>query len=109
MPEYGLPKPPKHLSAESKRWWRRIVQEYEIDSSGELLLQQALEALDRLREAQELIRRDGLILTTPATGAHHLHPAARVEKEARAALLAAWRALGLDIEPPGPIGRPPGR
>lgn len=104
------PKPPKHLSAEARRWWRRVLAEYGIeDAAGLMILGQALEAYDRLREAQELIRRDGLIIATPATGAKHLHPAARVEKEARTLLLTAWKQLGLDIEPPGPIGRPPGR
>lgn len=102
-------KAPRHLSAEAKRVWRRVMEEYAIDdAAGRLILEQALESLDRLREAQALLQRDGLIITTPATGAKHLHPAARVEKEARAALLTAWKALNLDIEPPGPVGRPPG-
>jgi len=32
----------------------------------------------------------------------------RIEKEARSGFLQAWRMLNLDIEPPGPMGRPPG-
>ncbi len=96
------PKPPKGLSSEARRWWKRVVSEFAVDdTSGLMLLQQALEAFDRVRQAQAVLKTEGLIVTNPATGARHVHPAAKIEQDARMALLRYWRALGLDIEPPG--------
>ena len=56
----STPKPPAALSREAKNWWREIVTEYGIaDSGGLLLLRTALEALDRMRQAQKAIKKDG--------------------------------------------------
>lgn len=102
-----LPRPPKHLSDEAKSIWRQVVAGWEIDEAGLLVLRQALEAFDRLNQARELIDREGIVVTDPS-GRKRAHPALAVEKEARLALLRAWRQLGLDVEPPGPVGRPAG-
>lgn len=102
-----LPRPPKHLSAEAKRIWRQVVAGWELDEGALLVLRQALEAFDRLNQARELIDHEGIVVTDPS-GRRRAHPALAVEKEARLALLRAWRQLGLDVEPPGPIGRPAG-
>lgn len=101
-------KPPKHLSREAKAIWRQVVQGWEMDEGGLFILRQALEAFDRLNQARELIDREGIVVTDPS-GRKRAHPALMVEKESRLALLRAWRQLGLDVEPPLPVGRPPGR
>lgn len=80
-----------------------------MDSAGEMVLRTALEAFDRLNEARAIVQREGMIVTTAKSGAKHQHPAMQIEREARTQLLAAWKQLGLDIEPPGPVGRPVGR
>jgi hypothetical protein len=41
-------------------------------------------------------------------GQKKLHPAVLVEQNARVGLLHGLKALNLDVEPPGPMGRPPG-
>ncbi|BDG59632.1 phage terminase small subunit P27 family [Caldinitratiruptor microaerophilus] len=103
-------KAPAHLSAEAKKWWNRVVKEFEVDdTAGLMVLQQALEAFDRMRQAQEILAAEGLVIRNEATGMVRAHPAAKIEHDARMALLRYWKALGLDIEPPGPVGRPPGR
>jgi P27 family predicted phage terminase small subunit len=101
--------PPRGLSPEAEAWRRKIVEGFEIDdNAGALILTTAMEALDRLRQAQKLIDREG-ITTTDRFGQVKQHPATMVERDSRTALLRSLKALNLDIEAPGEIGRPPGR
>lgn len=102
------PKPPAHLSREAKAWWRRITEEFTIDGGAELVLQATLEAFDRSRQARNVLEKDGLVIED-RFGQKKAHPAAAIERDAYATMLRGWRLLGLDIEPPGAIGRPPGR
>jgi len=101
--------PPKHLSADAKRWWRKLQQEYRIaDGGGLLLLLTAMEAFDRMRSAQAAIKEEG------ATGLDRFaqlkaHPLLSVERDSRAAMMAALKQLNLDLEPlRDGVGRPPG-
>jgi P27 family predicted phage terminase small subunit len=87
--------PPNHLSAEARRLWKRIRDDYAIDdSAGLLLLQNALEAHDRLVEARRLLKRDGL-LVRDRFGQEKQHPATLIERDARSQVLASLRALKL--------------
>ena len=102
-------KPPKGLSREAARWWRRLTTEYEIgDNAGRLILTMAMEAFDRMRQAQAVLATDGLVVKDRFDQVK-THPVAVVERDSRAQMLAALRALNLDIEPlrDGP-GRPSG-
>ena len=104
------PKAPAHLSRESKRWWREIQSEYVIgDAAGLAVLGQAAESLDRVRTAQKAIKESGIVVLD-RWGQTKSHPAAAIERDAKASFLAALRALNLDLEPlhNGP-GRPGGR
>jgi phage terminase small subunit len=103
MSNQSTREPPKHLSRSARAWWRRIAEGWQLDDSSWLLLQVALEAYDRLTQARETIERDGLVVDG------RLNPACQAEKDSRIALLRAWRQLSLDVEPPGPVGRPAGR
>ncbi|MEQ8226792.1 MAG: P27 family phage terminase small subunit [Rhodospirillales bacterium] len=99
----------KGLSAEAKRWQRRLTDEYSLDDEAAcLLLQTALEAFDRMRDAQRYIKKDGAVVKD-RFGQTRAHPAVVIERDSRAAMLAALKALNLDIEPlaDGP-GRPAG-
>jgi P27 family predicted phage terminase small subunit len=99
---------PSHLTPEARAWYRELTAEYGIaDPAGRLLLQTSCEAFDRMREAQALLERDGAVLPD-RWGQMKPHPAVAVERDARAALLAGLRALNLDVEPVGRVGRPAG-
>ena len=102
-------RPPKHLSAESKRWWQKISEEYRLDDeAGLLILQTACEAFDRMRGAQHQIAEDGTTFQD-RFGQIKGHPLLPTERDARAQLLAALKQLNLDIEPLADHpGRPPG-
>jgi P27 family predicted phage terminase small subunit len=100
---------PRHLSAEARAWWKRIVENFEIDDdSGLLILRTAMESLDRLREAQTLLKADGICIAD-RFGQKRQHPATMIERDARTAMMRALKALNLDVDPIGEIGRPAGR
>jgi P27 family predicted phage terminase small subunit len=104
----SLPPPPAHLSIEAKAWWRKIVEQWDLDDPALLILEGALEAFDRMRQAQAIIAEQG-VTTKDRFKQVKQHPATLVERDAKAALLRGIKALGLDLEPinPGP-GRPLG-
>jgi P27 family predicted phage terminase small subunit len=97
-------------STAAKTWWKRLASEYAIhDDAGLLLLQTGLEAFDRMRLAQEAIERDGMTVFD-RFGQRKAHPLLPAERDARAQMLAALRALNLDVEPlHDRPGRPAGK
>jgi len=106
----GLPKPPKALSVAAKRLWRGLVEEYALDDVAALaILEAGLQSFDRAATAKLLLDRDGPTVTD-RWDQQKAHPAASVERDSRAAWLAALRQLNLDVEPlRDGVGRPPGR
>ena len=89
--------------------WSRMLSEYDLaDEAGLMILQTALEAFDRMRGAQTAISKDGLVVRD-RWGQTKPHPAASIERDARAQYLGALKQLNLDTEPlrDGP-GRPGG-
>lgn len=101
---------PKGLSTEAGTWWKRLTNEYEIsDDAGLLLLETAMQAFDRLRECQAAIKRDGQMVLD-RFGQRKAHPLLPAERDARAQMLTALKALNLDVEPlHDRPGRPAGR
>jgi phage terminase small subunit len=99
--------PPAHLLKHGAALWREMVAEYGIgDPAGLALLATAGECLDRMRAAQKAIKQHGEIVVD-RYGSPKLNPACGLEKDARNGMMAAFRALNLDLEPlrDGP-GRP---
>lgn len=92
----GLPPaPPEHLSAESQELWRNIVPA--TVSAGRLaLLTVALEARDRATAARRAVESEGMTVVNKATGAVHVHPLLKVEKDAQSLFVRAWGELRLD-------------
>jgi phage terminase small subunit len=81
------------------------VQQYRIaDGAGLALVTTAAEALDRIREAQAAIRKHGA-LVADRYGGMKQNPACFLERDARAGMLSALRALNLDLEPLRDRGR----
>jgi phage terminase small subunit len=101
-------KPPPHLGPAGADLWRNIVHDYAIqDAAGLTLATTAGECLDRIRAAQKSIAEHGEIVVD-RYGSPKCHPALALEKDARNGLLAALKALNLDLEPlRDAAGRPP--
>ncbi len=97
---------PRHLSEEARGIWRSVLADYQLEKRHEAVLVTALEAFDRMREAQEAVKRDGAY--TEGRFGLKAHPALAVERDSRTAFLRAQRELGLDLEAPA-TSRPPTR
>lgn len=106
----STPKTPPDLSAAAKEWWTKLTAEYQLeDAAGLLLLETALQAFDRMHQARELITKHGAV-TLDRFDQLRPNPATTIERDSRAAMLGALKALNLDIEPlHDGAGRPPGK
>ena len=93
----SLPKAPKGLSAAARALSRRMLQHFEVDdAAGRLLLESAFRQLDRAEQARAILEEEGIILTD-RFGQKKAHPAAVIERDARAGMLASLRALNLEL------------
>jgi P27 family predicted phage terminase small subunit len=90
-----FPDPPEHLSERSKELWRKLGPDEAKSIERRTLFQAGLEALDRADEARRIIQAEGIISKTTTTGAVHVHPAVKVEREARAQFVRIWDLLNL--------------
>ncbi len=95
MSRKRVDKPPVHLSDRSAELWRQIVGNRAKSPERIALLQIALEALDRAGEARVLLEADGLTFKTKTTGAVHVHPAVKIEKDSLATFARIWGQLAL--------------
>ena len=93
--EATIPDAPEHLSARSKELWRSLVRTEAKSLERQTLFQAGLEALDRADEARLLVQAEGMIARTTTTGAVHVHPAVKMEREARSQFVRIWDLLGL--------------
>ena len=99
---------PPGLSAAAQALWTKYTNEFEIDDAhGRVLLRLALEAHDRMREAQEHIVEHGAIFKDRFGGLKP-NPSVAIERDSRQAMLAALRRLNLEVEGVAAPGRPPG-
>lgn len=95
----GARPPPAHLSPESAELWREVVTAYCFGIEGYPLLETALEARDRARQAREEVDRGGMMFVSE-TGTPHMHPLLRVERDALREFRLTWGQLQLDLSPP---------
>lgn len=62
------------------------------------LLGQVCEPLDAVREAQAILKAEGLVVVNPKTGVPIAHPAQKMVKDNRDQLLRFLKALGLAVD-----------
>ena len=99
MKKSASPKPPKELSLEARRFWSKVVEEFAVnDPAGRMIIATACEAFERMRQAQEILSREGLTVTD-RYGQVKPHPCASIERDSRSSMLSALKALRLDVEP----------
>ena len=91
--------PPKHLAPESAALWREITGTYLFGVEGFPILEAALEARDRAREARRELERTGLLFVSESS-TPHLNPLAKVERDAMREFRLAWKQLNLDVSAP---------
>ena len=86
--------PPAHLSERSKKLWADLVPRQAEKVERLTLLRVALELLDRADWARDEVAREGLTNRTERSGAVHMNPVIKIEREARQQFLKIWLALG---------------
>jgi hypothetical protein len=91
-------RPPRGYTQEARHLWRQVTTGWDLDGPALTILDQACRAKMRVREAQALLTRDGLVITD-RFGQPKPHPAAALERDAKQTLLRNLRALNLDLEP----------
>lgn len=99
--------PPPHLTPESKRLWKAIVHDYEIDQAALMVLAATLEAVDRRAEARAEIAKNGATCID-RFGQLKQSPWTAIERDAACTLMRGFRILGFDQEPRGELGVPRG-
>jgi P27 family predicted phage terminase small subunit len=102
-----LPPAPAHLSEAMQTWWRQVMADYALEAHHLRLLEAAADAWDRMTQARDVLREEGL--TVLGANGVKKHPAADVERDSRLAFARLLRELDLDAEPPPerPQWRPP--
>jgi phage terminase small subunit len=89
---------PSHLSEKSKTLWNEIVPKRGSGASRLALITIALESLDRADEARKLIAEEGLTSITKKTGAIHVNPLLKIERESKNLFVKIFNDLGLRFD-----------
>lgn len=98
--------PPKHLSEDSKKWWREVVRAYELDTHHYKLLEAACVCLDRMRQARRDLAEEGYYVLDRFEQTRP-HPAHKVEKDNKTLFCRLVHQLGLeDVDLPKETRRP---
>ena len=92
------PKPPKHLSADTKAWWTEVADAFVIEDHHYRLLLGCCEAWDRAETARRTVKREGMFYRD-RFDAPKAHPAIDVERKSRDQFRLLLRELGLDVAP----------
>lgn len=108
MARKGTKQVPKGLGAAGRRLWRVVCDGFELEGHSFETLMQACEALDRAEGCRAKIEDEGLTVRD-RFGALKPHPLLAAERDARSSFIRCLHELGLDVIPPGAIGRPSGR
>jgi phage terminase small subunit len=90
-----LPKPPATLSKKSAAYFKKFVDEYEIDEAAIEVLIRVCESIDRADEAAAGLKAHGSLITKDRFGCDRAHPLVMIERQARAAIIDGIKSLGV--------------
>jgi P27 family predicted phage terminase small subunit len=97
VPRRTRRQPPDHLGEPERDIWKHVLGDYDLSTETAFaVLTTALEAHQRAREAGETVLREGMQVAG-RDGQAKVHPLLAVERDARAAWLAAVKQLGLEL------------
>ncbi len=100
------PEPPVDLRPATRAWWAEVAHTFVLEVHALASLTAAARLWDRAEAARELIEAEGFVLKG-RFGDGKVHPALKAERDSLMAFSRLLKTLGLDIAPPGPVGRPP--
>ena len=91
------PKPTRPaIDKDAAAFFDRITAEYELTTAGRELLKMACATLTRWRAAKQILDKEGCILT--GGNLPRIHPAAKIEHDARLSFCRMLKELNLDDE-----------
>jgi phage terminase small subunit len=96
---------PRHLETATQIWFLSVVSDYDLQPHHILLLTAAGECWDRMQAAREAVRKHGLTMNDPKTGAVKARPEVNIERDAKIVFMKLLRDLNLSETPPD--SRPP--
>ncbi|MER8913736.1 hypothetical protein NKI32_07840 [Mesorhizobium sp. M0761] len=99
-------KPPAHLSLAGKKWFRSVIENFDLDEHHVKLLVLACEALDRGEQARVTLAADGVTFID-RFGCPRAHPCVAIERDSRLAYARLLRELALDFGDGEDVSRPP--
>lgn len=92
-----IPKPPKELDTQGRKFWRKVLAEYDLQESHDLeRLNLAAKCLDDLFEAENRVKIDGMFVTN-RYGNLVEHPGIKIIKDSRTLFIKIVREMCLDI------------
>jgi hypothetical protein len=94
-----LPKTPSELGQSGRKFFKKIVAEFELDSHHIELLTLAGKCLDRIESAREILDTEGIV-THDRFGTPKPHPACAIELQNKTIFARLVRELALDIDIP---------
>lgn len=102
-----LPEPPEELSEAARELWRQVMAEYQIDDPVNLsYLLTALQAYDRINDAQKMYKRSGLLIKDHR-GMYKKNPLLEIIRDNTRLFYDGMRMLHIDLEPlHDGVGRP---
>ena len=101
------PRAPEHLAPATGKWWRSVLDDYELEPHHVRLLTLAAEAWDRTATARAVLDAEGLTYQD-RFDAPRARPEVAIERDSRTAFARLIRELDLDVEAPGEGRRAPG-
>ena len=105
MTKRKAPEAPKHLRQPTKKWWRKVVADWDLQEHHLRLLTLAAQTWDRAEQAREVLAEQGLTFND-RFGQPKSRPEVAIERDSRLAFARLLRELCLDeVEPPE--SRPP--
>jgi len=108
MKKFDRPRAPKRLSEKAKEWWAALVAQYEWETADQVMtLELLLDSFDEYITEREKLDVEGSVVKD-RFGQVKANPRVTTCLNAKLTMLKCLRQLGLDIQPPGKIGRPPG-
>lgn len=96
MQTVKAPKPPSHLSADSKLFWVQIHKDYQLSPEHCRILQTACESYDTAQECRKIIAHDGLMRNGER------HPLISVAAKSQEVFLRCLRDLSLQVPSDAP-------
>ena len=109
------PPTPRHFSALAKSVWREVLEQWELDPTGLLLLRGGLEQFDVYTTARKELAQAASVTVTSDTGVVRQHPAAKVALDALSSRLAdesdpfVLEEIGRPLAETGLLSRSPPR